>query len=229
MVKESSDSGVELEQAAESVATANGRASKLIWFDQSGKELGQIAEAGYSEPRLSPDGRFLAVSSDDARNGKLFVRVYDLERGVATRLTDGVSDESPVWSHDGRKLAYGSSDGRAHYVNVVSADHSSPPQHLLKGDAIMRHLDWSPDGHLVFMDLSNGTSLKVYPAADKQAAPFGLGAEARFSPDGKWIAYIAGIAGIVVQPFPGPGGRIEISSGSGAQPVWARDGRKIFS
>jgi Tol biopolymer transport system component len=202
--------------------------SKLICFDQSGKELGQIAEAGYREPRLSPDGRFLAISSDDARNGKLFVRVYDLARGVVTRLTDGGSDESPVWSHDGGKLAYGTFDGKAHYINVVSADRSSPPQPLLKGDAIMRHLDWSPDGHLVFLDISNGTLLKVYSAADKQVAPFAQGAEARFSPDGKWIAYIAGIAGIVVQPFPGPGGRIEISRGSAAQPVWARDGRKIF-
>jgi Tol biopolymer transport system component len=200
----------------------------LIWFDQSGNELGQFAEAGYREPRLSPDGRFLAISSDDARNGKLFVRVYDLARGVVTRLTDGGSDESPVWSHDGGKLAYGTFDGKAHYINVVSADRSSPPQPLLKGDAIMRHLDWSPDGHLVFLDISNGTLLKVYSAADKQVAPFAQGAEARFSPDGKWIAYIAGIAGIVVQPFPGPGGRIEISRGSAAQPVWARDGRKIF-
>jgi eukaryotic-like serine/threonine-protein kinase len=79
--------------------------SKLMWFDQSGKELSQIAEVGYRDPRLSPDGRFLAISSDDARNGKLFVRVYDLARGVATRLTEGGSDESPVWSHDGEKLA----------------------------------------------------------------------------------------------------------------------------
>jgi eukaryotic-like serine/threonine-protein kinase len=202
--------------------------SKLAWFDQSGKELSQIAEAGYREPRLSPDGRFLAISSDDARNGKLFVRVYDLARGVATRLTDGGSDESPVWSHDGGKLAYGTFDGKAHYINVVSADRSSPPQLLLKGAAIMRHLDWSPDGHLVFIDLSNGPLLKVYSAADKQVAPFAQGAEARFSPDGKWIAYIADIGGIVVQPFPGPGGRIEISRGSGAQPTWARDGRLIF-
>jgi hypothetical protein len=191
----------------------------------SGKELSQIAEAAYRDPGLSPDGRFLAISSDDARNGKLFVRVYDLARGVATRLTKGGSDESPVWSHDGGKLAYGTSDGNAHYIKDVPADGSSPPQFLLKGAAIMRHLDWSPDGHLVFSDFSTGSPfLKVYSAADKQVVFFAPGAEARFSPDGKWIAY----QGVFVQPFPGPGGRIEISRGSGAQPVWARDGRQIF-
>ena len=147
--------------------------SKLIWFDQSGKELSQIAQAGYREPRLSPDGRILAISSDDARNGKLFIRVHDLARDISTRLTEGGSDESPVWSHDGGKIAYGAFDGKSHYIKVISADGSSPPQVLLKGNAIMRHLDWSPDGHLVFFDLSNGPLLKVYSAHDKQVAPLG--------------------------------------------------------
>jgi hypothetical protein len=202
--------------------------SKLIWFDHSGKELSQIAEVGYSDPRFSPDGRFLAISSDDARNGKHFISVYDLARGVATRLTEGRSDESPAWSRDGGNIAYGTFDGKAHYVNVVPADGSSPPQLLLKGEASMRHLDWSPDARLVFSTFSNGSFLKVYSAADKQVAPFAQGAEARFSPDGKWIAYVVGIGGPFVQPFPGPGGRIEISSGMGAQPTWARDGKQIF-
>jgi Tol biopolymer transport system component len=205
--------------------------SKLMWFDQSGKELTQIAQAGYRDPRLSPDGRLLAISSDDARNGKLFVRVHDLARDISIRLTEGETDESPVWSHDGRKIAYRAFDGKSHYIRVIPVDGSSPPQVLVKGDAIMRHLDWSPDGHLVFFDLSNGPLLKVYSAHDKQVVPLAQGAEARFSPDGKWIAYIdagAGISGVIVQPFPGPGGRIEISRGNGAQPTWARDGKQIF-
>lgn len=202
--------------------------SRLMWFDQGGKELGQIAELGYKDPRLSPDGRFLAISSDDGRNGKLFVRVYDLARGIATRLTEGASDESPVWSHDGAKIAYGAFDGKSHYVKSTSADGSGSPQVLLNGPAIMRHLDWSQDGRLVFSDFSTGLpSLRVYPAAEKQAMPFARGAEARFSPDAKWVAY-AGSGGVFAQPFPGPGGRIEISGGNGAQPVWARDGRQIF-
>jgi serine/threonine protein kinase/Tol biopolymer transport system component len=200
--------------------------SKLMWFDQSGKELSQIAEAGYSHPRLSPDGRFLAICSDDARNGKLFIRVYDLARGAATRLTDGGSDETPVWSHDGGTIAYATFDGKAHYLKAVPADGSSPPQLLLKGAAFMRFPDWSPDGRLVFADFSNGLPfIKVYSTADNHVAPFAQGAEARFSPDGKWIVYVS--SGIFVQSFPGPSGRLEIS-GRGAQPMWARDGKQIF-
>jgi serine/threonine protein kinase len=202
--------------------------STLSWFDSTGKELGQIAGSGYRDPRLSPDGRVLAVSSDDGRNGRFFVRIYDLARGSSTRLTDGGSDESPAWSHDGRKIAYGTFDGKSHYLKEVPVDGSGSPQLLLTGST-MRHLDWSPDGHLVFSDFSNGRpSVRVYSAADHNVKIFvTIGAEARFSPDGKWIAY-TGPEAVFVQPFPGPGGRIEISSGTGAQPVWARDGRQIF-
>src|SRR5207244_1872325 len=152
--------------------------SRMMWFDRSGKELGQIAEAGYADPRLSPDGRFLAIASDDARNGKLFIRVYDLARGIATRLTEGGSDESPVWSPDGGKIAYGAYDGKDHYVNAIPADRSGPAQVLVKGARIMKHLDWATDGHLVFAEFSEGSPiLKVYSAADNQVAPFAQGGE----------------------------------------------------
>ena len=202
--------------------------SRLVWFDQNGKELSQIAELGYRDPRISPDGRFLAISSDDARNGKFFIRVYDLARGVSNRLTDGGSEESPAWSQDGGEIAYGTLDPKAHYLKAVRTDASGPPRALVKAAGITRQLDWSLDGHLVFMDLSSGFPLlKVYSAADSKAAPFTNGAEARFSPDGKWIAHI-GAGGILAQPFPGPGGRIGISGGAGAQPTWARDGKQIF-
>jgi DNA-binding winged helix-turn-helix (wHTH) protein/Tol biopolymer transport system component len=202
----------------------------LAWLDITGKELGQIGEIGYRDPRLSPDGRFLAVSSDDARNGKLFIRVYDLARGISARLTGGETDRCPAWSPGGKRLTYTTLDA----LKEVPADGSSPPQLLLKGGVYLGHMDWSLDGHLVFTDLSAGfPSLKVYSAADHRVLPFAIGAEARFSPDGKWIAYVGPLTvpdsdAIFIAPFPGPGGRIRISSGSAAQPTWAHDGRHLF-
>jgi len=76
-------------------------------------------------------------------------------------------------------------------------------------------------------------SLKVYSTADRQVVPFGIGAEARFSPDGKWIAYVGPLIGpgsdaIFIAPFLGPGGHIRVSGGGGAQPAWAHDGRRLF-
>ena len=205
--------------------------ARLAWFDASGKELGQVGEPGYRYPRLSPDGRFLAVSSDDARNGKLFIRVYDLLRGISARLTDGGADQNSAWSPDGKRITYSTPDA----LKEVPADGSSPPQVLLKGGVYLGHLDWSSDGHLVFTDISGGIpSLKIYSAEDHRVVPFAIGAEARFSPDGKWIAYVGqkltvpDADAIFIAPFPGPGGPIRVSSGSGAQPNWAHDGRHLF-
>ncbi len=204
--------------------------TELRWFDKNGKELDQVGGPSYREPRLSPDGLFLAVSSDDERNGKFFICVYDLRRGISTRVTDGGSDRSPAWSPDGKRITYTT----LHELKDVSADGSGPTRVLLKSGVYLGHMDWSPDGHLVFTDFSSGLpSLKIYSARDGRVDPFAIGAEGRFSPDGKWIAYVGPLTApdtdaIFVAPFPGSQGRIRISKGSGAQPMWARDGRHLF-
>ena len=101
--------------------------SRLAWFDSRGKELGQLSEAGYKDPNLSPDGRFLAVSSDDERNGKHFIRLHDFERGISTRLTEGGTEEFPTWSRDGKRIAYlsGAGSGSTLSINETQADGTS--------------------------------------------------------------------------------------------------------
>jgi hypothetical protein len=93
-------------------------------------------------------------------------------------------------------LLLGRLTGKQSYTTLdalkeVPADGSNPPQLLLKDGVYLGHMDWSADGHLVFTDLSAGLpSLKAYSAMDHRVAPLAIGAEARFSPDGKWIAYV---------------------------------------
>jgi hypothetical protein len=72
--------------------SATDSTTRLVWYDPTGKELDQIPQVGYEDPDISPDGYFLAVSSDDDRNGKHFIRVYDLKRGISTRVSDGGQD-----------------------------------------------------------------------------------------------------------------------------------------
>src|SRR5262249_42723779 len=80
--------------------------SRLAWVDSSGKELEQLPEGGYRDPQISPDARFLAVASDDEHNGRYYVRIYDLARGISTRLSDTVIYSTPIWSRDGKKITY---------------------------------------------------------------------------------------------------------------------------
>jgi serine/threonine protein kinase len=200
--------------------------SRFVWFDAAGKELGQLPEVGYRDPRISPDGRFLAVSSDDDLNGKRSIRVYDLKRGVSTRLA--ASGEMPVWSRDGKKVTYIVVSGKTYTMEQIPFDGSGSALTLLKGGKMIPN-DWTPDGHLVFMNFeTSAAELAVYSASDKKTAIVDPGAEAQFSPDGKWLAAQMKQGEIIVQPFPGPGGHLQISNAGGAQPRWSRDGRQIF-
>lgn len=91
-------------------------ASHLVWFDSTGKELGVFWGTQYFDPEFSPDGRVLAGSN----NGTLAICVQDLARGITTRLTTGPNDRFPVWSGDGRAIAYSSNDA----IYRISADGS---------------------------------------------------------------------------------------------------------
>ncbi len=204
--------------------------SRLVWYDPSGKELGQFPEIGYEGPQFSPDGGSLAVYSDDEHNGKHFIRIYDLKRGMSSRLTDGGNESNPVWSPDGKAIAFRDASLS---IEEVPIDGSSTPQPLVNGTNLIP-CDWSADGQLAYMSIESGgpfPTLEVYSLLDHKSTQFAkFGAEPRFSPDGKWVAYIEIPARqIVVQRFPGPGARIQISNTSGAaQPRWSSDGRKVF-
>jgi eukaryotic-like serine/threonine-protein kinase len=204
-------------------------ASQLAWFDSTGNELGRLAENGYGEPRISPDGRFVAFDSDDERNGKSYIRIHDIARGISTRLTEGGNEMNPAWSPDGKRISYETGFRAGTSIFEVAADGSGNPQLLLKG-AKMAHIDWSRDGQLLFSNWAQGRPLlSVYSFADKHVTETAThGAEGRLSPNGKWIACVGLAVGVYVLPFPGTGGHVQISHGDAAQPVWSRDGKKLF-
>ena len=201
--------------------------SRLVWTDPSGKELGDLSAFGYKDPSISPDGRSLAVSSAETRNGKQYICIYDLERGVARRLTDGGTEVQPAWSADGTKIAYASATRNGWSSYEISAGGANPQQ-LLCEAGVCPH--WSPDGHAVFMRFDGPrVMLAVRSPSDEQVTSFGPGAEPQFSPDGRWIAAVQQDgAGILARPFPGPGPHIQISAPGGTQPRWSRDGKEIF-
>ena len=158
--------------------------------------------------------------------GRHFIRVYDLGRSISARLSEGGNEGYPVWSRDGKQIAYAAVRGGIQYVEDIASDGSGPPQVLLKGPKTIPN-DWSPDDRLVFMDVAKGVPhLGVYSARDHQVTEFSAagaeGAEAQLSPDGKWIVYIDAPFNLAVRPFPGPGKRIQVSSAGRSAPLEPR-------
>ena len=197
-------------------------AARLTWIGAGGRELGVVGDAGDRDPAFSPDGRFLAMSCADISE-HADICVHDLERGVTTHVTHGGTDRFPVWSRDGKTLAYRAGD--AALIFEVPADASGPPHRIANLTGVPS--DWSDDHRLLFFRPEQGTvALATYQESNGDLRSVGPGSEAQFSPDARWLLY-GGQEGITVRRWP-DGPRIQISGYGGAQPRWNRDGRQIF-
>jgi Tol biopolymer transport system component len=218
---------------------------QLTWFDNHGKEIGHLGEPDdYYEVELSPDGRKAAAALGIHSYG---IWVYDIEHNTRTRLTFGnESFLSPIWSHDGKQIAYmgGALPGNL-ALWVKSADGSGEEKKLADLNpytSVQDSLcDWSPDGRYIIyatgtVSMGTGVDLWVAPLfGDRNpfsytSAP-GNQQFAQFSPDGHWVAYSSDESGqqeVYVAPFPWTGAKWQVSNGGGALPRWRRDGKEIF-
>lgn len=204
--------------------------SQFEWFDRNGKELGPIGVAGAYEPRLSPDGRYVAYSADPGFDGKRSIWTFDLVRKTATRVTDGDRDGFPIWSPNGKQFIYGGSRADGFGLYARPADGSGEQRVLAKG-VFLPPTDWSHDGrNVLYMNVSQGRP-RIYSLAIDGTAPateVTPGAEGQISPNGHWLAYTDNSGDVFVQSSPGHGGKNQISSNGGAQPKWRADGTELF-
>jgi Tol biopolymer transport system component len=211
-----------------------GAGRKLVWVDRNGAEQPFAAPAhAYESPRLSPDGQRIAVVADSQ------IWLYDLSRETLTRLTfEGNTNSRPVWTPDGKRIAfYSTKDGQLNLFWQL-ADGSGGLEKLATSDFINVPVSFSPDGQLLAFHEANpttGEDILVLRLSDHKVQPFLRTsfneADPRFSPDGRWIAYMSDESGhseIYVQPYPGPGGKWQISTDGGTEPVWNRNGRELF-
>jgi Serine/threonine protein kinase len=210
---------------------------KLVWVDRNGKEQPVAAPVrAYLFPRLSPDGKHVAVGITEETTQ---VWSYDLDRETLTRITfEGNQSLNAVWSPDGKMLAFRSHRAASDGIYVERADGSGESQGLMTSDLAKIPMSWSPDGkELAFMEISSATGfdLWVLSVSDRKPklflqTPFNESAP-RFSPDGRWLAYVSNESGryeIYVQAYPGPGSKLQISTDGGTEPVWNPNGRELF-
>jgi serine/threonine protein kinase len=220
--------------------------SRLIWYDRTGKPVDTLGERGaYFNCALSPDGRSLAVDLIDPLSNQSDVWIYDLSRRIRTRLTFTNSpDQFPVWTADGRTVLYASARETVTNLFRKPATGAGTEDSLLITSQNKSPMDCSLDGKfLVYLEDGSkgiGDDLWILPlAADGSAAgaPYGFQQtefdedDARFSPDGRWLAYASTESGqseVYVRPFPGPGGKWQISPHGGDFPSWRRDGKELY-
>jgi eukaryotic-like serine/threonine-protein kinase len=207
----------------------------LVWVsrDGSAEELG-LPLNGYEQPRISPDGRRVALT---IRGDQPDVWVLDLQRRGLSRLTfDSHEDESPAWMPGGQIAFAGSRAGQVRGTLAKPAD-GSGEEELLFTVRTHQHLGgWSPDGRtLLFEQIGQqGWDVFAWEADRQEVRPL---VENRFtnwgatlSPDGRWLAYSSNESGrfeVFVRPLEGRG-RWQVSADGGEYPVWARSGRELF-
>jgi serine/threonine protein kinase len=214
--------------------------SQLTWFDRSGKQTGVLGDlANYASLQLSPDGKRVAVQIS-GRHPDIWL--YDIARGIRMRFTvDPSAATEAVWSPDGNRLVFNSSRKDRLDLYQKAADGTGSDELLVESDVDKYPTSWSRDGQFVLYNTTfdvpkTKTDLWVLPlSGDRKPFPF-LQTEfnetrGQFSPDGRWVVYTSDESGkdeVYVAPFPGPGGKRQISTAGGTFPRWRRDGKEIF-
>jgi serine/threonine-protein kinase len=216
---------------------ADGGNRTLVWVDRSGKpEPLPLPPASYLYPRISPDGRSLAVEIEGPSHDFYF---YDFARTVLSKVTtDGLSHD-PVWDPQARQVAFRSWQTGGMTMWLMPADRSAAPRRLDPTGSRQSPVSFSPDGRFLSFDQKDVQTRDDVMALrlDGEHAPmavarsrFGEGS-GKFSPDGRWIAYSSSESGrpeIWVQAFPGPGLKMQVSNNGGTDPVWRRNGGELY-
>ncbi len=219
---------------------------QLEWVDRQGARIATVGSPGeYAVGRLSPDGKQVALTSNDPRRGGTDIWLLDLSRGVPARFTfDPNGDKSPVWSPDGSRIVFASDrKGGLYHLFQKAQGGTGNDELLLESNGDKGAEDWSGDGRFILYSSSDpktkGDVWALPLFGDRQPYPL-LNSEfneygSQFSPDGHWLAYVSDESGsqeIYVQPFTAEGklgdSKQRISTSGGYQPRFSRNGRELF-
>lgn len=220
--------------------------TQLIWFDRGGKQLESVGTAAHQvAPRLAPGEQRLAVARMDLRTAAKVIWLMEVAGDRSSRFTfDPYSADFPVWSPDGSRIVFATArDGPFNLYQKRAAGGNEEP--LLKSDEFKLPTDWSPDGNSILFYSRSVTQsnpnldLWILPLTGDRK-PYRLTQSrfnesfGRFSPDGRWIAYMSDESGrpeIYIRRSAEPSSNDEkwqISTNGGAYPKWRSDGRELF-
>jgi len=225
-----SDNGLLVAQTGGGVAP-----SQPVWFDRKGNEVGVVGKPDvYGNVSLAPNGRSVALDRTDMASLNTDVWTYELQHGVAKRLTFSPAfDVAPIWSPDGSRLLFASNRALNVDLYMKNSDGAQEEKAILQDSLDKAPNDWSRDGKYIIYtrgaDLWTGTVPELKSSQLLKAAS--VLRNGQFSPDGKWVAYASNETGkweIYVTSFPDARGKWQVSTGGGEQPRWRSDGKELF-
>ena len=215
--------------------------SRLEWFDRQGRVMEAAAPPNrYGAFRLSPEGKRLALALEDSRTGTQDLWMIELGlSNIPTRLTSHPGSEGmPVWSPDGRRLAFLVDWQGTPNLCTQQVEGQSEAEALVEYDGTPHMAtDWSGNFviydrivpksglHIWRVDCSTKESLQI--VAGRSGYDFG----GVVSPNGRWLAYCSTETGqteVYVQQFPDGGGRVPVSKDGGFEPRWRQDGKELY-
>jgi Tol biopolymer transport system component len=214
-----------------------------VWLDPKGKELGRASEQGvYGGTRISPDGTKF-VSQVIEQSGEINLSIWDLTGGTRSRIASGRLADTPVWSPDGSTLYYAYSPNNTPVQIYARPVNGSRPQRLLMAStkADIFPTDVSSDRKwLLYQEIQPTpqlSTLKALPLMGEGRPTVVLDridalSNAVLMPgNNSWLAYESsesGQAEIYLTHFPNAGAKYQVSLAGGIQPVWAKDGKRLY-
>jgi dipeptidyl aminopeptidase/acylaminoacyl peptidase len=236
---------IEAQQPAGKAAPKGGVQGRLTFFDRQGKVVRTLGEPGlYRTLTISPDGKRIAFERTDPQTMNRDIWLRDVASGKETRFTSDPGWEAfPLWSPDGSRIIFTSNRGGAFDLYQKASIGTAAEELFYKSAEGKGPTGWSPDGRfLLFYSIGQPTHVKLLAASGSaDRAPMPVVDEqfssitARFSPDGRWIAYTGNESGtneVSVRSFDSVTGAIGkpmvVTSGGGRTPLWGADGKEIF-
>jgi Tol biopolymer transport system component len=216
---------------------AGGR--NVVWVGREGQIEPALTEpASWAQPRISPDGHRLLLRKVLTPDCGLWT--YDLDRETLTRITFAEDTHDPLWSPSGDTVQFSGGIDPTRPLREVASDGTGQPRSIIEADVSFRASSWSGDGRLLALAVRDGSNLNddiwvLDTEAGSEPEPFLTSRFAErypsLSPDGRWMAYASDESGrweVYVRPYPGTGGRIQISNGGGIEPLWSGNGRELY-
>ena len=214
----------------------------LVWVDRTGAEQPlNVKPQLYSNPRISPDGRRLAITAGPANAEHVWVCDLPACANFTQFTKQGTTNDIAVWTPDGTRLGfYSNMQGGPAAAYLQAADGSGMPERMTAPiPGVAQHLrGFSPNGQFAVMyhaTPATQSDIWLLRMNDRIEFPFlatpAIEGGARYSPDGNWLAYMSTESGgpqIYIQEMPGDRRKRQVSPDGGVQPVWNPKGGELY-